>query len=239
MVEWVEIGDARLALGDCREILPTIERDVDFLTDPPYGIGFKYGGNYTDAGGEAYRALIAPLKGRNGALLQYPVEMMRDIVPILGAPADVLAWVYPSNLSGRHFRLWGLWGLEADLSQVKQPARNPEDSKVVNLMVNSYSWWEQPQVKNTSAEKTGHPCQIPTSAMERVLKLTGIRSAVDPFMGSGTTGVACANLGRKFIGIEIEPRYFDIACRRIEKAYSQPRLFPEPAAKPPKQEAML
>jgi DNA modification methylase len=57
-------------------------------------------------------------------------------------------------------------------------------------------------------------------------------------MGSGTTGVACAKLGRKFIGIEIEPKYFDIACRRIEAAYKQPDMFiPRPEA--PKQEAML
>lgn len=54
-------------------------------------------------------------------------------------------------------------------------------------------------------------------------------SVLDPFMGSGTTGVACANLGRKFIGIEIEPQYFDIACERIRQAYEQPRLLlPEP-----------
>ena len=55
---------------------------------------------------------------------------------------------------------------------------------------------------------------------------------LDPFMGSGTTGVACANLGRKFIGIEIEEKYFDIACKRIEIAYRQPRLFEEPRAEP-------
>ena len=62
-------------------------------------------------------------------------------------------------------------------------------------------------------------------------------TVLDPFMGSGTTGVACAKLGRKFIGIEIEPKYFDIACKRIEKAYAQPDMFIErPAA--PKQEAM-
>jgi DNA modification methylase len=54
---------------------------------------------------------------------------------------------------------------------------------------------------------------------------------LDPFMGSGTTGVACIKLGRKFIGIEIEPKYFDIACRRIEEAWKQPRLFEEPRAK--------
>ena len=54
---------------------------------------------------------------------------------------------------------------------------------------------------------------------------------LDPFMGSGTTGVACAKLGRKFIGIEIEPKYFDIACKRIEAAYAQPDMFIEPPAK--------
>ena len=54
---------------------------------------------------------------------------------------------------------------------------------------------------------------------------------LDPFMGSGTTGVACIKLGRKFIGIEIEPKYFDIACRRIEEAWNQPRLFEEPRPK--------
>jgi DNA modification methylase len=51
-------------------------------------------------------------------------------------------------------------------------------------------------------------------------------------MGSGTTGVACAQLGRKFIGIEIEPKYFDIACRRIEQSYAQGRLFEEPNPSP-------
>jgi site-specific DNA-methyltransferase (adenine-specific) len=61
---------------------------------------------------------------------------------------------------------------------------------------------------------------------------------LDPFMGSGTTGVACARRGRKFIGIEIELKYFDIACRRIDEAYRQPRLF-EDRPVSPKQEAML
>ena len=60
---------------------------------------------------------------------------------------------------------------------------------------------------------------------------------LDPFMGSGTTGVACAKLGRKFIGIELEKKYFDIACQRIEEAYQQPDMFIEPPAKA-KQEAM-
>jgi len=80
----------------------------------------------------------------------------------------------------------------------------------------------------------GHPTQKPIEVMcwciERLPD--GANTILDPFMGSGTTGVACAKLGRKFIGIEIEPKYFDIACRRIEAAYAQPDMFIVPPAKP-------
>jgi len=69
-----------------------------------------------------------------------------------------------------------------------------------------------------------HPSQKPIEVMEWCVSYAE-GTILDPFMGSGTTGVACANLGRKFIGIEIEPKYFDIACERIEAAYAQGRLF--------------
>ena len=72
-----------------------------------------------------------------------------------------------------------------------------------------------------------HPTQKPVRIMEHIVRLSvwtgGV--CVDPFMGSGTTGVACMNLGRSFIGIEREPKYFDIACRRIEDAQRQQRMF--------------
>lgn len=72
-----------------------------------------------------------------------------------------------------------------------------------------------------------HSCQKPEDLVEKLLLASTekTQNVLDPFMGSGTTGVACANLGRKFIGIEIEPKYFDIACRRIELAQSQMKLF--------------
>ena len=77
-----------------------------------------------------------------------------------------------------------------------------------------------------------HPTQKPVKVMEWCLGfLPDARTILDPFMGSGTTGVACAKLGRKFIGIELEPEYFDIACKRIEDAYKQPDLFVEPPKK--------
>jgi DNA modification methylase len=85
----------------------------------------------------------------------------------------------------------------------------------------------------------GHPTEKPLGLMEWCLGfLPCDRLVFDPFLGSGTTLVACANLGRRGIGIEIDPGYFDIACKRIESAYAQPRLFAEPAPKAV-QEVML
>jgi DNA modification methylase len=90
-----------------------------------------------------------------------------------------------------------------------------------------------------ATEGKEHPTQKPLPLMEWCLGfLPSAQTILDPFMGSGTTGVACVNLGRKFIGIELGPGYFDIAVRRIEEAYRQPRLFDEPRPKPV-QESML
>lgn len=79
-----------------------------------------------------------------------------------------------------------------------------------------------------------HPSQKPIEIMTWCVKSIPAdgQTVLDPFMGSGTTGVACAKLGRKFIGIELDEKYFDIACKRIEEAYKQPDLFLPPPAKP-------
>lgn len=108
--------------------------------------------------------------------------------------------------------------------------------KLVNRYGKRFNWWfltnNQPDI--------GHPAPMPYAmAADHITSWTNKGDiVVDPFMGSGTTGVACAKLGRKFIGIEIEPRYFDVACKRIEEAYKQPDMFIERPA-PAKQEAML
>ena len=85
-----------------------------------------------------------------------------------------------------------------------------------------------------------HPTQKPLDVMKWCIERlpSGCSTILDPFMGSGTTGVACVKLGRKFIGIEIEPKYFDIACKRISEALKQPDFFVE-KPKPAKQEALL
>ena len=99
--------------------------------------------------------------------------------------------------------------------------------------------WETQFKGSGEREARSHPHQKPVSIIEVLLrKIDPDCVVLDPFMGAGTTGVACANLGRSFIGIEIEPKYFDIARRRISKALSSPRLpLDEPVR--PKQEALL
>ncbi len=85
-----------------------------------------------------------------------------------------------------------------------------------------------------------HPTQKPVELMQWCLNfLKGCHTVIDPFMGSGTTGVACIKRGHAFVGIEADEDYFDIACERIRKAYAQPDLFIEPRAPEPKQEALL
>lgn len=219
----IEIGNSRIWLGDYREIITKIKFDA-IVTDPPYGIGFDYEDSYWDVGGDDYLALIRPLRSYRKCVIQYPEEMMRYLVPEWGAPDECFIWAYNSN-TARQSRLVGFWGCEVDFGRIKVRAKNIEDKRV-NGMVAHYDWCSDiQQVKNVSNEKTEHPCQMPITLMERVLKFAQPASVFDPFMGSGTTGVACLNLGIPFIGAEIEPRYFKIAKERLEYVVSQCKLF--------------
>jgi DNA modification methylase len=92
-------------------------------------------------------------------------------------------------------------------------------------------------VRQRERERRVHPTQKPVAQLSWCIEQLPdtARTILDPFMGSGTTGVACVKLGRRFIEIEIEPKYFNIACKRIEEAYRQPQMFVEP---PPKAEQL-
>lgn len=217
------IGRATLYLGDCRDILPTLPKVDVVVTDPPYGIGFRYASH--DDKPEGYTDLIAPLGRLPRAVLQYPEEMMRFMVPLWGAPDDVLTWVCNSNLP-RQTRLWGFWGLTPDWSADPQPPKNNVAKVDQDRPVRSYDWIYADIVKGNALEKTPHPCQLPRDvARKPIALLPNAQTILDPFMGSGTTGVAAVQMGRDFIGIEREPKYFDIACKRIEQAQRQGDLF--------------
>lgn len=209
------IGDAVLYLGDCREILPTLGKVDAVVTDPPYGIGF--GAKHTK------------WSANRGVHLGDWDQEIPDIEPIIAFAPDAIVW------GGERFglpvsRRWLTW--------VKPDA-------APTFASTEFAWTNQDAAARhfvyaigaVNAERVGHPTQKPLAVMKWCLGfLPKAGSILDPFMGSGTTGVACAKLGRKFIGIEIEPKYFDIACRRIDAAYKQPDMFitrPDP----PKQEA--
>lgn len=211
------IGDAVLYLGDCREILPTLGKVDAVVTDPPYGIGYA----------------AAPVVGKNRASPRYERKAWDasapDLAPALALTEAAIVW------GGNYFalptsRCWFVWhkpDIAPSMGSVELAWTNLDaNSKHFVCPISSYG-------KERVADGNGHPTQKPLALMQWCIGfLPEARTILDPFMGSGTTGVAALKLGRKFIGIEIEPRYFDIACKRIEEAWKQPRLFSEPAPKP-------
>ena len=215
------IGDATLYLGDCREVLPTLGRVDAVVTDPPYGIG-EDGGVFRCRKGQNIRvhAKMGWDSSRPGKSIFDLMLNVSDEQIIWGGNyfADYLppskGWLYWQKLMGGDFS-------DGELAWTSRDRALREFTKC------------------PKGQGSEHPTQKPVAVMEWCLGfLPNAHTILDPFMGSGTTGVACARLGRRFIGCEIEPRYFDIACRRIEEAYRQPRLFAEPRPQPV-QEAML
>lgn len=211
------IGDATLYLGDCRDILPTLGKVDAVVTDPPYGVDFKYASHDdTPVGYEQWCAeWFTELKGICDGPIAISCGMAN--IGIWPKPTWVLAWHKPASM-GRCVVGFNNW--EPILLYGKPNGEQGAD--VVRAVI------------TPDASLEGHPCPKPlgwaTGTIQRVASRCD--SILDPFMGSGTTGVACALSGHSFIGIEREPTYFDIACRRIEEAYKQPRLFAEPAPKP-------
>lgn len=217
------IGDARLILGDCREILPTLSGIDACVTDPPYGVGMAYEG--TEDTPEFVRDVAVPVINdcRKIASRVILTPGIKNLF-LYSRPDHTGAIYYPA---GAGCNSWGFTCWQPILYYGKDPYGG-QGSKP-----DSFS-------ATDSAEKLAHPCPKPIGQMRRILVRTTLagETVLDPFMGSGTTGVACAKLGRKFIGIEIDPGYFDIACRRIQKAYDQPDMFIAPPAKST-QEALL
>jgi site-specific DNA-methyltransferase (adenine-specific)/modification methylase len=216
------IGDCTLYLGDCRDILPTLGKVDAVVTDPPYGIGEAAGANKS-------RTNLAAARDYGNAEW--------DNEP---APADLIASIRAASrwqiiFGGNYYdapasSCWLVWDklngandfADCELAWTNLP-------KAVRRI--RYLW--NGMLRANNEPRGDHPTQKPVGVMRWALQqLPPVKTVLDPFMGSGTTGVACVNLGRAFIGIEREPSYFDIACRRIEEAYRQPRLFEEPAPKP-------
>ena len=202
------IGDATLYLGDCLEVLPTLGRVDAVVTDPPYGVGLAYA-SHND---ENLVDWLPVARGMADCVAFTPGVANLTSFP---KPEWTLAWWKPNSM-GRVCVGFNTW--EPILVYGKATGKKTHDSFVVSVT---------PQTDTGS-----HPCPKPVGWAVQVIDRVGGALICDPFMGSGTTGVAALQLGRKFIGIELDPGYFDIACRRISEAWKQPRLFDEPKAKP-------
>lgn len=229
------IGDCRLILGDCRDILPTLGQVDAVVTDVPYEISQKSNGLRVLDYGEWD-------KEGSSEIAFWAIDALREC-------PSVIAWCSGEQIS--HFHTQHIERQKRTLVWAKSnpPVLNGQHLFLSGQELAFYgklagAWFGGSCVssvwRGTAPQDREHPTQKPIDLMLWCVGNTVKPGSVcaDPFMGSGTTGVACVNLDRSFIGIEREPSYFDIACRRIEAAYKQPRLFAEPVAKPV-QESLL
>ena len=219
----VKIGNATLYLGDCIEILPALPKVDACITDPPYGIGAdshagkaKNGWTQWGAGGwdseRPSAEVIHAVRQAGKVAIVWGGNYFTDFLP---PSMQWLVW----DKGQRNF---SLADCEVAWSSQNKAARVFTYSRVAALQ-----------------DGKQHPTQKPVALMKWCIEQAGNpQTILDPFMGSGTTGVAAIQLGRSFIGIEREERYFQIACERISNAVAQGQLFP---TEPPKQiqEALL
>jgi DNA modification methylase len=204
------IGDCTLYLGDCLEVMPALGKVDACLTDPPYGIGITKSNR------------LAVSRGMGG-------KSWDDVAPDLSAIPDVPSIIWGGNYFDlpptRCVLVWDKNNAGRDFADFEMAWTNLD--QVARRMIL--------RPMNMDGGKV-HPTQKPIAVMRWCLGfLPNAETILDPFMGSGTTLVACAKLGRKGIGIELDPDYFEIACKRVQAAYDQPDLFVAPPT-PPTQE---
>jgi site-specific DNA-methyltransferase (adenine-specific) len=219
-----------LYLGDCMELLSNLPSTAAVVSDPPYGISYKRGAG-----------------GRGGA--HSSGNKFCNDVPIEGddRPFDPTQWLrFPEVVlfGADHFSMslphgrWLAWNKLGD----KEPWDDFSDvefawhNKRGASRIFSHLW--KGLAQKGAGVRREHPTQKPVELMEWCIGFVAAPIILDPYMGSGTTGVAAINLGRKFIGVEKVEKYFDIACRRTLQATRQADLFIE-KPKPAKQEALL
>jgi DNA modification methylase len=225
IVREVTIGDCRLIQGDCLEVMPGLGPVDAVVTDPPYGMGFvsnhriikhkKIANDKTDC-------LLVWACGLDALHSKY-IWMRWDNIREIPKPKSLITWVKNNHsmgdLSHEHSRKTEVCAFFQGVDH-KFPSGRPSDVVLCQRTSNNY-----------------HPTEKPVRLMQEVIGWT-IGAVLDPFMGSGTTGVACVKEGRAFIGIEMDPDYFDIAVKRIREAYAQPDMFVAPPPPAPVQGGM-
>ena len=215
---------SEIIVGNCLEELPKIKANYEKLvivTDPPFNVGYHYN-TYKDSmeSREYYDMLGRVFQDKPFVVIHYPEQIYKIAFQMNEAPEKVVSWVYNSNTPKQH-RDIAFFGIKPDFTKYGQPYKNPKDKRIAQRIAEGktaklYDWWEINQVKNVSKDKTAHPCQMPLEVMRRIVGiLPADYTIVDPFMGSGTTALACKELGRNFIGIEMDKSYAAIAQERL------------------------
>lgn len=218
-----------LYLGDCREVLPALSKVDAVVTDPPYGI------NENSKKVASRGKLALPKDYGDFDWDKSPID--KDTIAMLQAASK-----WQIIFGGNYFELgptpcWLVWDKqngENDFADCELAWTN------LRKAVRRIYWRWNGMIRKGDDERQ-HPTQKPEGVMRWCINHlpTDTETILDPFMGSGTTGVACVQLGRKFIGIELEPKYFDIACRRIADELKRPRLDLGEPMQQPKQEALF
>lgn len=232
-----QIGDCTLYLADCREVLPTLGKVDRIISDPPYGVSDGVGSGlrknrksktayncFSDTEQNCIDVIIPSVSAALNLAKSGAITTGFRMMHHYPKPAHVGSFQYPASTV---MSCWGpcLW------QPIFYYGKDPYQG---HLRPDSF------KNCNDVDRDTNHPCPKPLATWTKLVARTSLRNDVvlDLFTGSGTTGVACVNLVRKFIGIELDPDYFDIACKRIAEAYKQPRLFDEPTPKP-KQDSFI
>lgn len=238
------IGDCTLLLGDCLDIMPTLEPVDHVISDPPYEdeLHGAIGRIRRNDGREMCQDLgFAGVNAGRASISSQTVALSTGWVILFTLAEGVRAWRDDLQGAGLKWDTTCFW-IKPDASprfNGQGPARGAE-CFVTGWAGAGYRKWNGGGKRGVythcvnQGRQGEHPTEKPVPLMmDIVADFTQHEQRVlDPFMGSGTTGVACVRLGRAFTGIEQNPQWFDLSCRRIEEAYKQPRLFTEPAPKP-------
>ena len=216
-----QIGGQILVQGDCLEVMPLLEYDA-ICCDPPYGV--KHSSNWSSSWQKTSIANDHDTLARDSALL------------VRSVPALVFgSWKMPKPMGTHTVLIWDK-GDAAGMGDLSIPWKpNHEEIYVIGKGFSGPRNSAVLRHTNITWESHGrqHPHAKPVSLMCDLLQKNQPQWVIlDPFMGSGTTLVACQNLDRNGIGIELDPDYFKIACKRVDEATRQPRLFSEPTPKP-------
>lgn len=232
------IGDCVLYCGDCMDIMPTLGKVDHVVSDPPYEDSTHK--NIVNISRNDGRAPTEKLRFESITKIREPFfnlscDASRGWIILFCTVEGAGRWADVINISKAKYKRACAW-----VKPDAMPQLNGE-CPANGLEIFNCSWAGEGRAKWNAGGKRGvythltnqpdrtglHPTEKPIPLMMEILKdFTNAGEAIlDPFMGSGTTGVACVKTGRKFIGVELDEKYFDIACKRIEDAYKQPDLF--------------